>query len=344
MIYIFLDDITEFKQYVGGAVNASMEMASLAPSVKDAFYTHVERWVGDAFWKRMIEGVAADNLTVNEALFLPYLRETVAYLSLYHYSSTGAVQFTESGLQREEGENLKTAYKYQVNEYRQYYLIQGYEALERMVLFLVENALQYPLWQDTEAEQEATALFINDTRTFRRRYNFNISRYTFEHLRGLMKDLDVFVAEACYGSALVADLKEKMRDGTLTPIELELVQWTQRAIAEFAIIEAMRRNLVQIQGSRVVIIEALEPQSYQREGLPNNNQFSITIQHHKEWAERLWHRAKRHLTDNQDDFPIYTAYLEALVVAEACPERESETDRRRPNYDFPIGGSKIVVL
>jgi hypothetical protein len=346
MIYIFNDDISDFKELVGGAVNASMDMASLKPSVKDAFYNHVERWLGDAQWKRLVQGKAQDDLTEAEEALLPYVQECVAYLSLYEYVSIGAIQANGSGFQREESENHKTAYKYQVNQYKEYFLINGYEALERMILFLVANELDYLLWQGTEGAAEATALFINDTRTFRRRFNFKITRYTFEHLRGLMKDLDLFIAEAAFGAAFTKDLKDKMRLGTLSTKELELVQWTQRAIAEFAIEQAMRRNMVLLEGDRILIQEALEPQSYKREGLPNARQFSIAVMHHHEWAKRLWSKALDFLNTNIDDFPIYKTYLETLVVEVECAERERNVPADKQfSYAHPTGArSKIVRL
>lgn len=343
MIYIFEDSTTEFKKIVGGIVNSSMNMSSLAPSIEHAYINHLEQWLGDEFWEELITAVNGTPSNDQEALLL-YLRKALGFLAIYEYSKVGAVQFTESSIVREESDRHKTAYKYQVNAMSTYALINGYEAIERLLIYLQANAAKFPTWENSEGYQESYALFINRVRTFRRFYNAQMSRYTFDYLRGLMKDLDIFVAEACLGTDFVEELKTKMKAGALSAEELQLVTYIQRAIAQFAVQEGMKRGLVKLDGNQVLVNETLEPQGYQKEGLPNAGQFSISIQHHKEWGNRLWNYARDYLQKNIGSFPTYQSYLETLEEVECADREDTSSATKKFDYGFSDGSYKIVRL
>ena len=314
-------DIDHIKQFVGGAVNISVEIDSLSPAFNRAAQNHLVGWLGAAQWNDMVTNFAAPDAEL--AALLPYAQSALAMLGMYEYSLIGSIQFTESGIHRVENDNYKSAYKYQEAEYRKWMLENGYEAIEEMLLFLQDNNEDYPLWDGTEVAAKNLQLVINYAKHFRAAADKNISRYTFELLRPLIEDLEFFVLIPNIGQPQYDDLKAKIAsESAFSSEEDVLLGLIQKCIANFTIEEATRRQLVRLEGRNVVQTEKLEPQSYEKESTPTNSPLSVKINHHDEWGNRYVSRIVKYLDDNIDEFPLYETWKEekATAAEEAAAE------------------------
>ncbi|MGL6148976.1 MAG: DUF6712 family protein, partial [Plesiomonas sp.] len=104
MIFIDIDD---FKKYVGGGANKSLEIESIAPTIQDAFEQYLRPWLGDTLADEILHNATA---TALETL-MPHVKRPLAKLTMHKYSRIGAIQFSEGGMYRVETDNMRSAYK-----------------------------------------------------------------------------------------------------------------------------------------------------------------------------------------------------------------------------------------
>lgn len=322
-------DIASLKSAVGGGANMSIELASIEPGLYAAWHQHLKPWLGQAFFDEIAAALDADTLSAEQEALLPYLRRPMGMLGLYEYTKIGSVQFSESGVFRMEGENYKTAYKYQVTDLKRFYLYTGFEALEHLLAYLEDNEADFPTWAAGAGYNRNKALLINSAADFRTHYSNDINRYTFEHLRPVLEDIDAFAIQPLLGDDQYNELKANILAKNLSAKEQQLIYYLQRAVANFAVKEAIRRGWVRLEGRTLVSAEILEPQGYAREGAPTGAQVSLAAMRQDEWANRNLSYATKYLADNLDDFPLYSAYLDEIAAEEA----EAEADQ--PGSDYP---------
>jgi len=341
--YLF-ETISDLKDHVGGGANVSLSLTSIKPTVLLAYQKHIRQWLGDAQWDALIAALSASPSAEQTAL-IEQVRRPLALLTMYEYTKIGNVQMGEMGMHRMETDDRKTAYKYQENEYREYMLYNGFEALELMLEFLETNEVNYPLWQASTGYERNKALFINTSEAFRNAYSYQISRYTFEVLRPIIQDVETFGLLAILGEDQFNDLKTGILLKSLTAEETALIAIIQRAVAHFAVELGAIRSAVVLKGNAVVQLERLEPQSLSREGTPSGQAMSALLQQENMMANRHISYMQQYLANNLASFPLYSAYLDELAAAEAEEDAEAnapsfEDERYLGAYNFSTRSTK----
>ncbi len=325
MAYLF-NDITEFKTYIGGAGNASLRLNSLEPIMQIAAEKHLVPWLSSTELQTLVDDFGA--LDPEYILLLPYVQKPLALLTMYEYAKVGGIQFGENGIFRLETESQKSAYKYQENQFSRFMLESGYDAIERLLNFLDENSTDYPVWTASEAFARHRSLLLNTAVQFREAYTSDLSRYTFEVLRPIIRDIEDFAIKGTIGSELYGILKAGILAANLTTARKALLKVIHNATASFAIEEGMKRQWVQFSGKDIVQNEKLEPQSYQKEASPGMATLNVSTQHAEDWGNRHIVSIKAYLLENIDDFPEYQTYLdEQAAEEETSAEAEEFADR-----------------
>lgn len=321
MATFLFNTIQEFQAFVGGGANTSVSLKSIGPTMEMAAHNHLLPWISKAQWDKLVTEFEADNLSAEEAALIPHVQRPLAMLTLYEYSKIGGIQLSQAGFFRVEEDNRKSAFKYQENAYRDYYLNNGFEAIEMMLDFLEQNEANYPLWQTSASYNRNKALFINSAALLRDFYSKHISRYIFEVIRPILEQVEIFAILDMIGQAQFDELKSNIQSKTLTAQETALLPYIQKPIAHFAMREAIERHLVKFDGEKVVQQESLEPQSYQKAGPASSMAVNATTRHQDDFGNRLLKRLENYLTLNIDDFPLYQAHIDALAAAEEEEEQ-----------------------
>lgn len=312
---------TQLKDSIGGAVNLSLDLSSLNPTLLNVAELYLLPYLGQTLFDNLAAYVAADYTPTDADLdaLLPYARAPLAAIGIAEYSMLGALQFSEAGLFRFESDDKRTPYKYQENAFRSTLNGQGFNALERMILWLEKNKANYSTWV-TEARTRCFSLFVSTAAQLRSSYNATVDRQVYEALRPLLEDMENFLILSSIGQAQFDALKTlNLTDPTtLTYQQSEALNRLRKAIALGAIQESLRRNIVQLREGRLIQVEALEPQSYLKEGVPANPALSLSSAHLQEWKERhlsfflTWIKAYPLV------FTQYADYLADIAEAEAA--------------------------
>jgi hypothetical protein len=333
-MYYFFDHISQLKEYAGGGANVSVELASMEVGLYAAYNNHIRDFISEGLWQQLQTAAGheiepgnwlsagavpeggwvtdEEDFSEEEARLLPYLRRALALLALYEYSKVNDIQMSEAGLMRVESDTMRSAYRYQINEYRDFFLAQGYEAIETMLEFLHISRDDYPAWSESPAAARHMSVLLNTASAFRRAYSLSISRYTYEIVRPLIEDLERFALVSFLGKPQYEALLDPTNTTTL---EDKLIEMLRRSVANSVMQEALRRHWVQVKGNQVIQADRLAEQGYQRELPATWQSLAAPIHFHKEWAARHLSHVKQFLHENLDDFPLYEAHLEAQAAA-----------------------------
>jgi hypothetical protein len=301
--------IHDLKDYAGGAVNTGLPLSVLTPCYREARTNYLERYLSADFLDEL-EEAAADVATDLQTEAIEWVAPALAMLTLYQYSYIGSVQMGGEGLVTMEGERTKSAYKYQVRDYRDFTLAAGLNGLDTCLIKLQARATDFPVWSASRAAAYHRRVLIRTARDFGDLHNQVTDRRAYEAMRPLLADLHTFVAEACIGRPLLDRLLDALNADNATEQEAELIDRLQRALASFTVHESMRRNLVGVKGNRLVQYEALEPQSVEREGTPPARSLLISTEQNEEFAERYLSYVRDYLQQEAGSFPEYVTWLE----------------------------------
>lgn len=316
---MLFDTINELKQYVGGGANLSVELDSLEPALQRAkgrILTYLDAAVFDDL-------VAAPNAA--QTALLPYVQRPLALLTMYEYAHVGGIQFSESGMMRMETETMKSAYKYQETEYKDWMLRAGYQAIEDMLIFLQANVDDYPQWD--AGKDMHNNLLLNTAQLTQQYYSRNIDRWTWEHMRAAIEDVEQFAIVDTIGQTQFDDLTLGRSQGDLTAKETKVIKLLQKATAHLAIDEAVARNYVRMQGGSVVQMEQDKEHSGSASAKTATPEgVNLKVNRAESHGNRYLNQARQYLDDNTDDFPLYAAYRTALEEANTALKTSDDDD------------------
>ena len=324
--YIFTEKTSDFQTFVGGQVNNSLELCNIAPLFKQAFYEHVCAWVCEELWEELITQYKSDKLSEWNEKLLPLMQQTIAWYTLFEYSFVGEIQVSDSGFHRVESEKHKSAYKYQTNNARFRYLKFACQCKERMLLHLDKYAARYPLWSKSDCRDEVRCLFINWTKDFNRYYTGKADRCTYECLRPIMKMIECFLLDECFGEKFINYLRDLNREKpkNLRACDKKLLDLIKFSIVNLSIQDALVRGMVQISPIGTVQSTFGSTENYVKEAPAERMTVKYVVSHYKQWGEDLWTKVKEHLDNNADKYPLYEDFCAQMCACTCSYECEEE--------------------
>jgi len=322
----YFNDAMDFKTYVGGAVNTDFSMESIRPTIQTTMQSHILPIIGQQMVDSIhasISGTGVPLGTGNEwPDLMPYILRPLGLLSLYEYLDIGSVMMGEGGLFRVESQEQKTAYKYQTNNYQRTLLTHGYNAIEDLIVYLRGKDTTYPLYASADESKYNWSMTINLSRDWRRIYNRQMDRYTFEAIRPILQDIEQLSLVPNISPGLYAQIIEQIQMDNISATNQALLPFIQKAVAAYTTLEATERHLIQIKGNRIIIVEELEPQSSRKTTNPSGRELSVAHTHHQELAERYMAGLVQYLDAHENDYPLYQAWVQEraapAVAANNC--------------------------
>jgi hypothetical protein len=197
--------IDEIKQFL--AVGAGTEFNRLKPHIQNAETAYLRPLLGAGLFRELQDfynNPEADPPADNKIL-LPELL-ALAQRSLIHLTYWSGFQvlnatISDGGFKRTENEKVKSLFKYQEVELKEYFKTTGFNGLDEILFFLemeIKKAegesVSFKSFVDSDAWTILKSSFIPDTSTFNSIVFINHSRLTFLRLKSpmqLVEDLDI---------------------------------------------------------------------------------------------------------------------------------------------------------
>ncbi len=291
----------DFKSFVGGRVNTSLELDSLTPTIWETARRHVVPLLSQSEYDTLVTAAGGSPNAAQNAL-LPFVKRALAVLTMYEYSKVAGVELGDSGFHRIESETRKAAFRYQEKQYQEDAREKGYDNLELMLKFLSDNVANYSGWAATDEAKRHREPLLNYASTFRTLTDHKCDRYTFEALRPIISSVQLFGVEQQLPVSFWTGFISRHVAGTLTTAEKAVRTLMQKAIAHKALEEAQTQQWVHVHGGRVFVVEEYGEQNQYNKTAPSAP-LATLAQRHVLWSDRYTCAWKQYILDNSDDFP-----------------------------------------
>jgi len=235
-----IDNIAGLKEHIGfnESVNED-DFTKIQPDVLLAEDDYLRPALGAAFYDDLIDPTT--QLTSAEADRLRYLlRSSLANLSMVGYLDIAQVHINGQGVQIVSTDNEKTAFQWQVNNLKTSFSRKGWNGLEKALAYLEDHATDFPDWAASATAKAARGYFITSATVFSEHYNISNARLTFQALASLLRKTERFRLEPVLGTDFFDELKQQLRDDTLTAENEKLLDdYVRPALAHLVMAQAI---------------------------------------------------------------------------------------------------------
>lgn len=316
---MIITSIDQVQVHVSVAQN--VQFSSLSTYLNQQYNRLIIEWLGNTIGG-ILESIATDpvpeaptDLQINNALLLLKSRAVVSQFGVLAAVPFFEVMFSESGITRTETEHAKTAYRGQVKRLEDGLLVNAFNALEDLLLFLDANEAQYPEWEAAPGYVEFNRYFFRSAREMNSFYQLKYGRVTFQKLCNAMQHIEDFFLETELGLEQIISLKALAREGSQNdPIIEKVVHNLKRAIVHLALSKAVLEGYIDITPNGAVFVV---PSADNSEG--NSTAQSDLVNPKSIQLEKIgmdyWGKTLKLMKANEEEFPEYQAYMEEIKEA-----------------------------
>lgn len=252
------------------------------------------------------------NVALDEAeeKLLELCRLVVGPLFAKSYSYEVGIQLSDAGTQRTETTNDKTAYAYQVSNFREDMQQKGEAACEALLEYLYTYQDFYPIWTSSNAYKKYQNLFIKTGAEFNEMYTTPQPYRLFEAIRFKMQDVEELQISDVLTPALYKDLKAKDKNNLYVWSDEEtlLLFYIKKAIAYLSVSFAVPHLNIKIDDNGVTVVSdygVVDSKDKQpRKAAPDNNT-SHLIRSCNDAATQYLGKAKKYIEDNATAFAAW---------------------------------------
>lgn len=195
---------------------SSLNLETAKVTITSVQEQHIKPLLGATLYNNLVSAYTSEtnenSLPDAYKKLLHKCRQAIGPYFCYYYQPSVDGVLSQSGFQRMETNNAKTAFQYQVNNYRDEQLRKANVAMESLLEFLEENKGNYSQWVEDAAFKAYRNLFIRSAKEFAELY-FTASPYrTFYAVRFKMYDVEELYIREKIGDDLFDVLKQKDKD------------------------------------------------------------------------------------------------------------------------------------
>lgn len=316
---LFGNSISEIQKYTN--VDSTLSMKSLEPFEFETINMYLLDWLGTTQFNKLVNFPD----TAEHIKLLPYVQRAIANFMVYEYIDKGSVSIGNSGINRTESDNQKTAYKYQVSVAKQGYLESGWNAIESMIEFLFANRTDYPDWDSSGAKLKSRAFLINTYKEFKGEYHVVSGRWTYEGLRAIMEDVELFSIVPAIGQTFYDMLKAEILNDTISNYNKAALKFLRKAVAYLTIEQAIAQKVGTIQNNSFVFSE----QTGDDFTMQTREVSSASKQRNaKTNGIKYLNYAKEFLISNKTNYPEFATWYDAKLAA-TLPTSVVETKNKK---------------
>ncbi|MFC4261920.1 DUF6712 family protein [Ferruginibacter yonginensis] len=171
---------------------------------------------------------------------LEQCRKVIAPYVCYYHAPKADATLSDAGFKRSETESSKTAYQYQLANYREANLLEAEAATENLISFLEAEINNYELWANSDAYKTYKSLFIRKASEFNDFFPSASPYRNFFAMKPKMLAVEEMGIRNFLGDALFADIKTKYNGaGALSEKEQVLLFKLKNAIANLTVAAAV---------------------------------------------------------------------------------------------------------
>ena len=228
--------VTEYAE-----ITASTNFATVKPTIQRIEEDHLISILGNTLYKSLDTAFTAatdeTSLSTNEKALLDKCRKVIGSYLGHYFAPIGEIKFSDSGLRRSETATEKTAFQYQISNFREACLRNGDAASEQLLEFLEEKKESYADWTSSPEFTSYRDLWIKSGKEFAVFFPSHSPYRNYLAMRSKMEDVQEQHIRKAIGQSLFDYLKAKTLAATpaFTEKEGKLMYKLKKAIANYTV-------------------------------------------------------------------------------------------------------------
>lgn len=207
--------IEEVKELIG--IGTGNHLERLKPHISNAETAYIRPLLGanmfDELQEFYDEPPTGELTEVQEAMkeLLGKVQKSLIHLAYWMGFQVLNATISDSGFKRSESDTVKSLYKAQETELKEYFRNAGFNAMDEVLEYLETNIEHFGEFKLTENWTKLKEAFIPDTKTFESvPYFINGSRLTFLRLKPHMQLVEDLQIKPLLGETIFAEIKAEM--------------------------------------------------------------------------------------------------------------------------------------
>lgn len=230
----------EIKKWVG--VTANFEPENLIHSGNEVKKNIIDI-IGDDEFNLLVSNYPG-SFTPEQTAIFSLVQKAIVNLAMLHYADNGGqLEITQAGFHINTSAERKTAFEWQIKQFKRGCMNDGFSALQDLLIFLWDSPTNtYTAWRASANKDEHLKFFCNDAITFSKGYNIKKSYSLFCELKDSIAFVEMQYIIPIIQPVVAADLKQKIKNFSLNSIEKELLEKVNFALATMTIFHAIPRT------------------------------------------------------------------------------------------------------
>lgn len=334
--------ISEIKEFV--VVNAELNIKALTPSIYRAERKIIIPWLGKDQYQLIVNGYNASALTTNQQELMKYISGALYNYAVLLSLPSNNVQISSAGIQQIHTEHSKPAFPHAVADLKNELRNAAYEWLEDMLKYLEEEENNFPVWRNSDAYTKNKSLFINTAERFDECYSIQCKRQTFHKLMPIIREMEEFSILPTIGKDYYNELKTEILQKNISSQNIKVIDYLQKALANFTIANALRAYRVSFGNQGIVYAEMLESSDNGSAIKAATTEMIMSKANHaEEMGNRNLDALRDFLQSDLDSYPSYKLFYEAEQQEnESCNIESLESYNPRSNNSTGSNNSVYV--
>lgn len=236
---MIITTINQIKQYTDTTIGVNLH--SLLPLIPGVIRQHIAPFVPATLIQKLesMEEPLADDDDIYTAL-LYKLRAVISNFLVASYVPRSEASLAQTGLQRTEGSEQKSAYRYQSAAFVKSYTIAGLDALDDLLATCAQHSSDIEEWHSSSEKELYDNLLIKNGVALRRYITLKHPHITYQQIATDMEDVEQIMFYKLWGNNYTA-LKERIKAEVLTDNEKMLLKVLQKTLAYMSLTRALPR-------------------------------------------------------------------------------------------------------
>ena len=309
--------IDEIKQFL--AVGAGTDFNRLKPHIQNAETAFLLPLLGPVLYSELqsFYDTPPDSPAANSILFstlLSIVQRTLIHLTYWSGFQVLNATISDGGFKRTENEKVKSLFKYQEVELKEYFKTTGFNGLDEILFYLEMEikksegeTVNFKSFADSDVWTILKSSFIPDTSTFNAIIFINHSRLTFLRLKSsmqLVEDLDI---KPVLGETIFNEIKLEMVKKTPSAKVSAILPHIQKAIAYLATALLMEESGADLTEKGLYFESTSSENNLVQNRQPSeSDRINFLSKRNKGIGQNYLERLKSYLIANPTDWPAYS--------------------------------------